>query len=118
MRMLVVFALVGLIVGGVIGEAGGALGGAALGYAIGLHLAYRRRLAALEEELGRLAAEHATRAPPPPASDNPWLRRPVPAVASRDYFAAPPPSPAAPEPPPAPAPATATAVDRVTGPAP
>jgi uncharacterized membrane protein len=83
MTMLVVFALVGLILGGVIGEVGGALGGAALGYAIGLHVSYRRRLSALEDDLGRLSAR-ITLAERPAREES--TTRPVAPAAPRDYF--------------------------------
>ena len=64
--MAIVFALIGLLVGGAIGEAGGALGGAALGYAIGLHLSFRQKIAALEDEVGRLASQRVLREDSPP----------------------------------------------------
>src|SRR5690242_2842531 len=98
MTMTIVFALVGLLVGGAIGEIGGAFGGAALGYAVGLHVAFKRRLAGLEDEIARLAGESAARAAPPPEPARPWTRPSAP-PASRDYFeAAPPPVPLTPEP--------------------
>src|SRR5690242_15795887 len=84
MTMTFVFALVGLLVGGVIGEVGGALGGAALGYAIGLHLSFKNRIAALEDDIARLARERETR-DAPPVPDRPWLQKWGPAPC-RDYF--------------------------------
>src|SRR4051812_10544389 len=77
MTMIIVFAVIGLVVGGAVGEAGGALGGAALGYLIGFHLAYRKRVAALEEEVGRLASRQELRAEPQ-APATPWQRQSAP----------------------------------------
>ena len=111
--MTLVFALVGLIIGGAVGEAAGALGGAALGYAIGLHVSFKRRLAALEEEVTRLASERDLRRDPPPP-ERPWMRQSAPPTGPREYFESPTagnPATRAPEnPPPAmPAPVTAAA---------
>src|SRR5689334_13535136 len=93
MTMTVVFALIGLIVGGVLGEVGGAFGGAALGYAIGLHLSFRRRVAALEDEVARLVGEGAAREAPGPGPVRPWMPQAAPSVAPRDYFESAPPEP-------------------------
>jgi uncharacterized membrane protein len=85
-------ALLGLVVGGVIAEFGGALGGAALGYAIGLHLAFKHRLAALEDEVARLARTRAF-APVAETPEPRWQSPPKPDLL-RD-MAPPAPAPAA-----------------------
>src|SRR3954463_987260 len=82
MTMIIVFALVGLVIGGAMGEAGGALGGTALGYLIGLPLAYRKRIAALEYEVGRLASRQELQAEPPPAAPL-WQRQSAPPIEPR-----------------------------------
>lgn len=93
--MILVFALVGLLVGGAIGEMAGALGGAALGYAIGVHVTFKRRVAALDEEVARLAEQRVMREAPPPAPVRPWMRQSAP-PAPREYFESAPPAPPAP----------------------
>jgi uncharacterized membrane protein len=102
MTMTVVFALVGLLVGGAIAELGGALGGAALGYAIGLHLAFKRRIAGLEDEVARLVAQRHSVPDPPAAPLRPWMRSSAPPVAASEELEPPrfhaPAAPSAPEP--------------------
>ena len=99
--MAIVFALIGLLMGGAIGEAGGALGGAALGYAIGLHLSFRKKITALEDEVGRLASQRVMREESPPPTPL-WQRSAAPPITS-ELPPAPAAQPAPPSPPPSPA---------------
>ena len=77
--MIIVFALVGLVIGGAIAEFAGAFGGAALGYAIGLHLEFKRRFEAVEDEVARLAREgFSAKNLPTPTPERSWQRTPPP----------------------------------------
>src|SRR5688572_30479505 len=84
MTMTIVFALIGLLLGGVIAEFGGAFGGAALGYVIGLHLEFKRRFEAVEDELARLAREgFSAQNLPTPAPERSW-QPPPPRITPRE----------------------------------